>query len=87
MPMQSAAWNDEFINALVAAKRRLNGMLQRNVSTKTHGHHHFDAVDKTFGAGLVVTATPMGNDTLLEIAFDGVGIKKLMANFAKIQRE
>ena len=44
-------------------------------------------VHKTFGAGLVVTATPMGNDTLLEIAFDGVGIKKLMANFAKIQRE
>ncbi|QEY34507.1 AAA family ATPase [Caproiciproducens galactitolivorans] len=42
---------------------------------------------KTFGKGMVLSATPMGNDTLLEIAFDKVGTKKLMANFARLQRE
>ncbi len=38
---------------------------------------------KTFGKGLVVSATPMGNDVLLEIAFEQ-GTKKLMANFARL---
>ena len=37
---------------------------------------------KTFGKGLVISATPMGNDVLLEIAFEQ-GTKKLMANFAR----
>ncbi len=41
---------------------------------------------KTFGAGLVLTATPMANDTLLEIAFDKVGTKKLFANFARLTK-
>lgn len=40
---------------------------------------------KTFGKGLVVSATPMGNDVLLEIAFEQ-GTKKLMANFARLAR-
>lgn len=39
-----------------------------------------------FGPGTVLDATPMGNDTLLEIAFDRVGTKKVMANFAKIKK-
>jgi len=39
-----------------------------------------------FGDGLVVTARPMGNDTLLEIAFDSVGTKKLMVNYAKLEK-
>ena len=41
---------------------------------------------KTFGSGMVLSATPMGNDTLLEIAFDRVGTKKLMANFARLEK-
>ena len=40
----------------------------------------------TFGPGLILSAKPMGNDTLLEIAFDNVGTKKLMANFAKLEK-
>ncbi len=41
---------------------------------------------RTFGAGVVLSASPMGNDTLLEIAFEKVGTKKLMANFARLQK-
>ena len=40
---------------------------------------------KTFGEGLILSVSPMGNDTLLEIAFDGVGTKKLMAAYAKLK--
>ena len=39
----------------------------------------------TFGKGLVISATPMGNDVLLEIAFEQ-GTKKLMANFARLAK-
>lgn len=41
---------------------------------------------KTFGQGMVLSATPMANDTLLEIAFEKVGTKKLFANFARLQK-
>ena len=37
---------------------------------------------KAFGRGMLQTVQPMGNDALLEIAFDGVGTKHLMANTA-----
>ena len=41
---------------------------------------------KLFGKGLILSAEKMGNDTLLEIAFDKVGTKKLMANFCKMEK-
>ena len=41
---------------------------------------------KTFGTGVVLSTQPMGNDTLLEVAFDRAGTKKLMANFARMEK-
>ena len=41
---------------------------------------------KLFGKGLILSAEKMGNDTLLEIAFDKSGTKKLMANFCKMEK-
>ena len=35
-----------------------------------------------FGTGMVLSALKMGNDTMLEIAFDQVGTKRLMASYA-----
>ncbi len=43
-------------------------------------------VHKAFGQGMVISAQPIGNDVLLEIAFDKVGTKKLMAKFAQLQK-
>ena len=40
---------------------------------------------KTFGKGMIISVKPMGNDELLEIAFDSVGTKKIMANFANLK--
>lgn len=42
---------------------------------------------KAFGIGIIVSATPMANDTLLEVAFDKVGTKKLFANFARLTKQ
>lgn len=42
---------------------------------------------KVFGGGTVLAASPMAGDTMLEIAFDTKGTKKLMANFAKLTKE
>jgi DNA helicase-2/ATP-dependent DNA helicase PcrA len=39
-----------------------------------------------FGEGMVVSATNMSNDTLLEIIFDKVGTKKVMQNYAKLTK-
>lgn len=39
-------------------------------------------IHKAFGKGMVLSVVPMGNDALLEIAFDGVGTKRLMLNAA-----
>ncbi len=42
---------------------------------------------KVFGTGVILNVTNVANDTLLEIAFDKAGTKKLMANFAKLTKE
>ncbi|MGN0674904.1 MAG: ATP-dependent helicase [Oscillospiraceae bacterium] len=39
-----------------------------------------------FGEGTVLSVKKISNDAMLEVAFDTVGTKKLMANFAKITK-
>ena len=39
----------------------------------------------TFGKGMIISVIPMGNDNMLEIAFENVGTKKLMAGYAKLK--
>ncbi|MCQ2461514.1 MAG: UvrD-helicase domain-containing protein [Clostridia bacterium] len=41
---------------------------------------------KAFGTGVVLSVSPMGNDNLVEVAFDKAGTKKLMANYAKLEK-
>jgi DNA helicase-2/ATP-dependent DNA helicase PcrA len=41
---------------------------------------------KIFGEGTIIDVSPMGGDSLLEIIFDKVGTKKIMANFAGVQK-
>ncbi len=40
---------------------------------------------KVFGEGEILNASPLGSDTLLEVRFEKVGVKKLMANFAGLK--
>ena len=41
---------------------------------------------RVFGVGTILTITPMGGDHLVEVAFDKVGTKRIMATFAKLER-
>jgi len=69
-------------------KRGFSG--QMNTPKPTSAVSSFKVGDgvkhKVFGVGVILSAKPVGNDTLLEIAFENAGTKKLMANFAKLQR-
>lgn len=56
-------------------------------------YHKGDMIRHTvFGTGMIVSILPMGGDALVEIAFDGVGTKRLMLKVAsqhmeKVERE
>jgi DNA helicase-2/ATP-dependent DNA helicase PcrA len=39
-----------------------------------------------FGQGTVLSTRQMAADTLIEVAFDTVGTKKLMATYAKLKK-
>lgn len=41
---------------------------------------------KIFGKGMIMKTEKMGNDTMLEVAFDKAGTKTLMANFSKMEK-
>ncbi|MDR2532265.1 MAG: UvrD-helicase domain-containing protein [Oscillospiraceae bacterium] len=41
---------------------------------------------KIFGEGTIIDVNPMGGDFLLEVIFDKVGTKKIMANFVGIKK-
>ncbi len=74
--------------------RKQSNYLQERAASQAKapaaGSQSFAAGDRInhrkFGDGTVLTATPMGNDTLLEISFDEGGTKKLAAAFAKITK-
>ena len=63
------------------------GHLNRDlVLCRVVGDMVLDVVHGTFGNGTVIAVKPMANDSLLSIQFETIGIKKLMANFAKLTR-
>ena len=60
-----------------------NGAQKNNIDFKVG-----DTVShKSFGTGTILTITPMGGDMLLEVAFDKTGTKKMMANYARLEKK
>lgn len=39
-----------------------------------------------FGSGVILSLTPIGNDTLVEVDFKKTGKKKIMANYARLEK-
>lgn len=68
----------------------LQQQLAQKRQNQTKQSETFVAGDKVkhniFGEGIVLNATPMAGDTLLEIAFETKGTKKIMANFARLKK-
>lgn len=60
---------------------------ESKASASTESYNVGDTVrHSVFGTGVILSAKPMGNDNLLEVAFDKAGTKKLMANYAKLKK-
>ena len=69
--------------------------LQQQKAQHKHKSANTEAVEYTvgervkhniFGEGTIVSVKKMASDSMLEIAFDKVGTKKIMATFAKLQK-
>lgn len=43
-------------------------------------------VHRVFGKGMIISLKPMGNDIMMEIAFEKVGTKKIMANMGVVKK-
>ncbi|MEE0945234.1 MAG: UvrD-helicase domain-containing protein [Acutalibacteraceae bacterium] len=58
----------------------------RSASTSSSQYNVGMTVEhNTFGKGKILRTVSMGSDTLLEIEFENIGLKKLMAGFAKLK--
>ena len=78
-----------FADAQLQKKSSIGGNTVRKPteSTASQGYRVGEMVrHKAFGDGLIVSAVKMGNDVMLEIAFDKVGTKRVMSNFAKLEK-
>ncbi len=62
------------------------GYIKPPVKNKTVFNVGDCVLHKVFGKGMIMRAEKMGNDTMLEIAFDKAGTKTLMANFCKMEK-
>lgn len=71
----------------VSLKQQLAQMKQSEVSQNTQSFAPGERVKhRMFGEGTVLSATAAANDTLLEIAFDTKGTKKIMANYSRLTK-
>lgn len=43
-------------------------------------------VHRVFGKGMIISLKPMGNDIMMEIAFEKIGTKKIMANMGVVKK-
>lgn len=66
------------------------GLSQRPAAPSAEKKGGFNKNDRVrhrvFKEGTIISATAMGGDTLLEIQFDAVGRKKIMASFARLEK-
>lgn len=85
------AENDSSVTAVHSAT--LQQQLARNkshsgsISKETAAYNAGERVaHNIFGEGTILSVRKMANDAMLEIAFDKVGTKKIMANYAKLKK-
>lgn len=67
----------------LARNKMLSGAAQKGNVTYEPGER---VAHNIFGEGTIISAKKMSNDAMLEIAFEKVGTKKIMANYAKLKK-
>lgn len=74
----------------MSLQKQLSSIKKSAMATASAPAEKFNIGDriehKIFGQGTVLNAIPTATDTSLEVAFDKVGTKKIMAKFAKIKK-
>ena len=70
----------------IRSARNFGPVAAASAPTAEHFQPGDRVLHKTFGSGVILSVLPMGSDKLLEIAFDGAGTKKIMANYARLQK-
>jgi len=85
---KTSAGLTEIHSASLQQQLARNKMLARSASKIQPSS--YEAGDRVahniFGEGTVLSVQKMSNDAMLEIAFEKVGTKKIMANFAKLRK-
>jgi len=76
---KSTGSSSAYSNSFTSAPKKADGTTSKNKYSVGQ-----QVIHKTFGKGLILSVTPAGGDTMLEIAFEKVGTKKIMANYAKL---
>ena len=88
----SASYSADFENSSSenVAKKELNSFADRIKKPSSVANFDYkpgDAVShRVFGEGVIISTQAMGNDMLIEIAFNKVGTKKLMAKMANLKK-
>lgn len=67
-------------------ERRKNSMSQSSAASDFSPGDIILHPNPRFGRGVILSAEPMGGDTLLEIAFESCGTKKIMSNFVRLKK-
>ncbi len=84
------SWNVKTESYFYSAQRESSLFTTTTPTTPKTSMETFRAGDivmhKKFGRGIVIDATPIGNDVHYEIAFESVGTKNLLGLYAKLQR-
>ncbi len=70
----------------IPLQKQLASKKTKPITPKKEYHVGERIVHNVFGTGTVLSMIQMGNDAMLEVGFDQVGTKKLMANYAKIRK-
>lgn len=60
------------------------GYVKKENTSNTDYTVGLEVSHKTFGRGVIISVTPIAGDCILEIAFENVGTKKIMANYSKL---
>ena len=76
----------QVIRTTLINSARKFGMGENESESKNNFKPGDNVKHKTFGKGMVINTTKMGNDFLIEIIFEKVGTKKLMANFSNLKK-
>lgn len=75
------------VSSIPLQKQLAKNKLSKNVSASLVAYSAGERIKHNiFGEGTILSVKEMANDAMLEIAFEKVGTKKIMANYAKLQK-